>query len=596
MKYINNIMAAGAFALAISGVALTSCSDFLTEEPNGRLVTEGFFSNNDDLILSVNALYMNVAQAQSNSNPYIMDCQGDDMTSTTGSNKGAYLSADAFETPTDYKGVEQVWKWQYNIIQAANLIIDNAGKANATTQQINIAKGNAYFWRACAYFRLVRLFGPLPINEHNAPDNNSTPLSSVEDVYKLIESDLLNADACDLPARYNTVEPYKTKNLGSFGETNLWITKQAVKSLMAAVYMNMAGYPMNKTEYYEKAADAALDVYNGVKNGTYPERLESDYKQVFSYGNNFSQEQIVTISYYDVPGQMGNMGSYVSQFPLCHRFAQFNGGWGDFVAERHYWAEYPEGPRKAVMYDPLLNLNIRDDNGEYLCVSWWATKDEQPLTEDGKNAYVGVYHPMFSTFSVNADATGNAIAEPYDYSKPQVTYMSMPYCHRFIRLSEVYCWLAESAARSGKHVSEGTAALGEVMARAYDNVPTVTDLAEQAYKEHGYEVAGYPLALVSRRSDEFRMNRFEQAWQYRNGSQDAVIVPRGTVTHSYKEEKYFEEGNPRPKYRKVAYTYELSYDLVMKENNPVATSWNGENSIYHPYPPTETEKNPNIKR
>ena len=39
----------------------------------------------------------------------IVQCQGDDVTSTTGSNKGAYLSADAFESPSDTKGLEGTW-------------------------------------------------------------------------------------------------------------------------------------------------------------------------------------------------------------------------------------------------------------------------------------------------------------------------------------------------------------------------------------------------------------------------------------------------------------------------------------------------------
>jgi hypothetical protein len=40
----------------------------------------------------------------------------------------------------------------------------------------------------------------------------------------------------------------------------------------------------------------------------------------------------------------------------------------------------------------------------------------------------------------------------------------------------------------------------------------------------------------------------------------------------------------------------LKEDVVLKENMSVALSWNGENSIYQIYPPTEAEKNPNLKR
>ena len=585
MKKIYSIFAVGTIAV---GAMLSSCSDFLTEDASGQLTVESFFKTSDDLDMAVNALYFNVAQAWSNSNPTIPACQGDDMTSTTGSNKSAYLSADAYQEPSDYKGINQLWLWQYNVIQAANPIIDNAEKVSTSQENINIALGNAYFWRAYAYFQLVRTFGPLPLNLHNESDNNSTPLSSVEEVYNLIVSDLTKAEACNLPVSYSG------RKLGFKDETNLWISEQAVKSMLTAVYMNMAGYPMNKTEYYKTAADKAKEVVDGVKSGKYPQALEPEWKDVYSYGKNFSKEQIVTISYIAIPGNMSNTSS---QFSLCHRFAQFNSGWGDFLAERHYWAQYPEGPRKDAVYDPQIYIYQKEDEtGDPICISWWATKDEQPYEFGKTNNLVSVYHPMFSPFSVNADESGNPVAAPYDYSKPQITLMSVDQAHRVIRYAEVLCWFAESAARAGVYQAEALAALKEVQDRAYPAgyTPDNSDLAEAAYREHGYEVAGYPLALVTRRSDEFRMNRLKEAWEYRHGAQDAVIVPKGTITHSYKEERVVDPVTHRPKYVKKKYTYELGYDLVIKENMDVAETWDGENSIYQVYPPMETEKNPLI--
>lgn len=586
MKLIYPIIAAGTIAL---GTSLSSCSDFLTEDPSGQLAPEAFFKTANDLEMATNALYYNVAAAWRHSNPCIPACQGDDMTSTVGSNKSAYLSADAFEEPSDYKGVNDLWLFQYNVIQAANPIIDNAANAETTQENINIALGNAYFWRACAYFQLVRTFGPLPLNLHNASDNNSTPLSSEADVYKLIVDDLEKAEACNLPASY------ADRKLGYKGNANLWITQQAVKSLMTAVYMNMAGYPLNLgTEYYKKAADKAKEVIDGVKSGKYNHALAPEWKDVYSYGNNFSSEQIVTISYIATPG---NMSNYSSQFSLCHRYTK--GGWADFIPERYYWSKYPKGPRKDAVYDPMIyTYDYKDKDGNVICVDWWATSDGEPY--NGKNAVISQYCPMFSPFSVNADDDGNPIAAPYDYSKPALMLMSIDQSHRVIRYAEVLCWFAESAARAGVYQSEALDALKQVQARAYsfedeDSTPDNSDLAEAAYREHGYEVTGYPLALVTRRSDEFRMNRLKDAWEYRHGAQDAIIVKKGTLTHSY-ERRNVAPANQRPKYENVPFVYELKEDLILKEVMDVAPTWNGINSIYQVYPPQETEKNPNIKR
>lgn len=155
----NKILSGCLFAASM--LVATSCNDFLTEDPKGKLTPETFFSNQSELDMSVYALYAKVQAFQCNSNPMIVQCQGDDVTSTTGSNKAAYLSADAFEVPSDTKGLEDNWKRLYTIIMAANLIIDNAESASTTQEEINIALGQAYYWRAFSYFSLVRIFGPL---------------------------------------------------------------------------------------------------------------------------------------------------------------------------------------------------------------------------------------------------------------------------------------------------------------------------------------------------------------------------------------------------------------------------------------------------
>ncbi len=554
-----------AIAIATMAITTTSCSDFLEEHPKGQVTPNGFFDSQKSLDASVNALYYQVQQSQCNSNPMIVQCQGDDITSTTGSNKAAYLSADAFEDPADTKGIDNLWKWSYNIIQAANLIIDNAPSTPVSKENINEAMGQAYFWRAYAYFSLVRVFGPLPINEHNTPDNNESKLSSVEEVYNFIVEDLINAEKCGLPAEYSG--SYKR-----LGNMNVFVSEQAVKATLAAVYMNMAGYPLNKTEYYGKAADKAKEVVDGVKSGKYPQSLCTDWADVYSYGNNYSAECLLGMVYNATTGGWSN---YDSQLSSCHQLGKLQ-GWGDFLAERYYWSTFPEGPRKDYVYAK------KQLTAEGNVIDWWATTDGKAY--DGSNAVVSDYRPMYVAFTVNSDG-GHPAEAPYDYSAPFWGGMCINKTHQIIRYSEVLCWFAEASARAGKYQSEALAALQQVQARAYAPgvSPDNSDLAEAAYREHGYEVAGYPCALVTRRADEFRMDRLKAAWEYRTGAQKSVLVPKGTVTQS-------QNANGEP------FSYTTTEDLVLEENMQVTTSWRGEQSIYQMYPPKETEKNPNLKR
>ncbi len=562
--------------LLAASLTAASCSDFLTEDPKGQLTPETFFKTQSDLDQSVDALYSLVQDLQCNSNSMIVKCQGDDVTSTTGTNKAAYLSADAFETPTDTKGISRTWSAMYSIVKAANLIIENASKVSTTQDEINIALGQAYYWRAYAYFELVRVFGPVPINLNNDASNTKASPNSVEEVYNQIVKDLTAAEQCNLPAKY-------TVSKRSIDGQNIWVSAQAVKATLAAVYLNMAGYPLNKTENYALAAAKAKEVIDGVEAGTYDQALLADWNKVYSYGMSHHNETILGIDYNSTPGGWSNQDSQISS---CHQFTTINGGWGDFLAERHFWKNFPDGARKDAVYAKQIYVSGNT-------VDWWATTDGEAYTknEDGTtNAVISDFRPMFVGFTVNDNVGSPAVAD-YDYTKPFWGGMCVNKRHQLIRYSEVLCWYAEAAARAGQDLAAAKAALKQVRARAYADQTKVAEvdamsadqLAEAAYTEHGYEVAGNVLGMVTRRDDEFRMNRLKEAHDFRAGEQDEVLVPAGTLTHSVDA-----QGNP--------FTYTLKADVKMKENMPVTVAWKDAESIYHMYPPTEVEQNPNLKR
>lgn len=559
------IFYASIFALSLLAV---SCSDFLVEDPKGKLTPETWFTSQEQLDMSVYAMMAKIQDFQADSNPMIVQCQGDDMTSTTGGNKAAYLAADAFEAPSDAKGLEQNWSNLYAIIKEANTILAGADGTPTTAEEINIAKGQAYYWRAFSYFSLVRLFGPLPMNLENTPDNNETELTPVAEVYAQIEADLNAAEACDLPTQYS--ETNRAVN-----GANLYVSYQTVKATQAAVYLAEAGYPLNNSAKYAEAATAAKAALDVSANSPL-----TDWAQMYSYGNNHHKETLLGIDYRDY---LGGWGSYDSQFSSCHQSGKLWSGWGDFLAERYYWSTYPDGPRKDATYAKQICLS------DETYADWWATTDEQPY--DGTNAYVPDYRPMFIAFSVNQDESGSPIAAPFDYRLPTWGGMCINKRHHLIRYGEVLCWYAEALARSGGDLSAARSALQTVVDRAYnsDNKPNLAamsadELAEQAYLEHGYEVAGFAYALVTRRHDQFRMERLKEGYDYRAGSQSAVLVPAGTLTTVYNA-----DGS-------VKHQYNLKYDVVCSEEMEVTAAWDGENSIYMNYPPTEVEKNPKLTR
>ena len=548
-----HILFAALLATTLLGTA--ACSDFLDEEPKGRLTPKTFYSTQDELDMGVNALLAQVTQSQSYTNMQYPQWQGDDITANPGSNKQACAQLDAFRASADNKGVVAAWDQHYKIIQLANDLIDNAGRAQTSAAERNIALGQAHFWRGYAYFYLVRVFGPLPISVHSESDGGKTQLTDVEGVYKLIVDDLTKADELNLPTSY------KGEPRNMFG-CDVYVTQQAVKSTLAAVYMAMAGYPLNKgQEYYAKAADEAEKVIKGVENGTYNHNMDAEWKNVYSMGNNYNKETILGIN--NSPNRSWDHDSELTSTMLFESL----GGWGDGWGEIAFWKRMPDGPRKQATYDTQI---LKDGN----LYDWWATTDGKPLQADKKNAAIPEYHPMFSLFTVNKDEKGEPVAAPYDYTKEKWTGMINDLRHRVIRYPEVLLWYAESAARAGKSdLTLAKKCLKTVRARAV-NLPEVDmvdgvaieamnaeQLAKACWDEHGWEVAGHWLSLVTRRADQLRMDDLKNTFARRVANAPIEVAPGFTATEAV----------------------------------TVSGTWTPDMN-YAPYPLGDTEKNGNLKR
>lgn len=557
--------------MAASMLSLTSCGDFLDEDPKGQLNPDTFYTIEDDYTAGVNTLYDKVNQTQSWTNPMYPQWQGDDITANPGSNKQACAALDAFDSDGANKGVTEAWTQHYAVIKTANLIIEGSEKFPGDKAKIATALGNAHFWRAYSYYYLVRVFGKLPIITKTNIEQFDAQPSEIEKVYELIVQDLKDA-INELPTGYDK-EPARL-----FG-VDVWATKQAAQSTLAAVYMSMAGYPLNKgTEYYKLAAELAKDVITN--NGTYGFILNQDWRDVYSMGNNYNMETVLGINN-DAKGWW----DHDSQLSSCCRFEGLgDGGWGDAWGEIAFWKRYPEGPRKNAIYAPKVTFQetITEKIGDEevkkdkisKAVYWWE------LDNNGKPV-VDAYHPMFTIFTVNADEKGNMLKQPYDYMGINYKGMVNDRRHNLIRYSEVLLWYAESAARAGlSDLTEAKNCLKQVRSRAVTDVENVTlgdgttvkidnmsaaQLAEACYIEHGWEVAGNWVSMVTRRSDELRMDELKKNFEYRVANAPIVVAKEG------------------------------GKEYTAKESVTVKGTWS-EDRIYCPYPTTDGEKNPNLKR
>lgn len=541
----------------------TSCSDFLDEDPKGQMSEANVFKSQADLDASIHTIYEKLNQTQSWTNPMYPQWQGDDMTANPSSNKQAVAALDVFSSDGENKGVTDAWSQHFALIKACNWVIENASKTPTSQEEINIALGNAHFWRAYAYFYMVRIFGPLPMVVTTDPSATNVAPSSVEEIYNLIVEDLKKAEGW-LPTSYSQAPR-------NHDGVDAWVTKQATQATLTAVYMAMAGYPLNKgKEYYALAAAKAKEIIDN--NGTYGFYNDPVWNHVYSMGHNYNKETLLGID------NNWNSGSWDhdSELTSCDRFEGLgDGGWGDAWGEIAFWKRYPEGPRKDAVYAP--KITFQDGATITKVCNWW------DLDAEGKPV-VEAYHPMFAIYSVNCDGDNLAKEKfaPYNYLEPNYTNMTNGRRHRLIRYAEVLLWYAESAARSGGDLAKAKEYLREVRKRAVNDVENVTlsdgtkvaianmtadQLAEACYIEHGWEVAGQWTQMVTRRADEFRMNELKKNFDYRVANKPVVVA------------------------------VENGKEYTAKESVPVVKStWAGDESIYCPYPTTEVEKNPNLKR
>lgn len=235
-------------------VAISGCSDFLKEEDPSNIAPETFFTVPEDAEVAVYGIYENLrfhgdGTGIFSANFQMLDALSGTAETETGQNSDLN-NLYGFQHTGDNLHLSQWWRQLYEGIANANLAIEKIPQIPAITPETATKwVGHAKFLRAFHYFWLVQLWGDVPLITkpiYSWTDPNVTPSrTSKETVYATIEQDLLDAEV----AGFNMTDA-----------TGLASTI-AVKSLLAKVYLTMAGHPLNKgDEYYTKAAAKAKEV------------------------------------------------------------------------------------------------------------------------------------------------------------------------------------------------------------------------------------------------------------------------------------------------------------------------------------------------
>lgn len=186
---------------------------------------------------------------------------------------------DQFKYVKDHWSCNTYWNQHYVLIGQANTALQLADslKLADAASQVNIAE--AKFFRAFAYFDLVRAFGEVPKIDFRVynPNDAKKPKASITDIYALIDADLSFAMST-LPAKWPAKFPGR-------------LTSGAAKSLAA------------KTMLYRQNWSGALALCQQViKSGLYS--LTTDYSKIFTDAGENNSESV-----WEIQADIGSNGA-----------------------------------------------------------------------------------------------------------------------------------------------------------------------------------------------------------------------------------------------------------------------------------------------
>lgn len=384
----------------ILGSILISCSDsFLDVTPTGQVYPENYYSSADDLEMAITGIY------ELCSNELLF--YGNDLCFTIGGWEKAseftdWLEVDVMNTISDNGEMGLFWSNSYNIINCANQLINNYEGADATDEEKQLNAGQAHFIRAYCYFGLIRKYNGIPFYLTEEDCTSDIGLTDFATVYTQIVADLKIAEEW-LPENWDGDE--KKDGVG-------W-TNGAAKSLLAYVYLCMAGYPLNYgTEYYTLAASKAKEVIDGASTWGY--KIMEDIADLYSADYNYenaSCDEVVLAFHND-----NDWGC-----PKCGCPGEYN-GWDCYYAEIDFYESYPEGPRKdAVLWgdfpmeDGTTAHYTELATGHPYYIQYWDGKIDWDAPWDGfnwKNSRPQVALTHSNTLLVYAEAQAMSTSSP----------------------------------------------------------------------------------------------------------------------------------------------------------------------------------------
>ena len=263
------------------------CEGYLDEEPVSFLSDAQFYQTEDDAIAVVNAAYQPFATGGYYGQQFFVQVE---MKAEYCLGRGSHQPPGVYEL--DQRNTDRIagiWRLAYLSINRANAAIARVPAIAIDEDLKTRLLAEAHFVRALNYFNLVRLWGPVPLQEEEISEivTFSFPRSPVTAIYDLILEDLQLAE---LGLRLKSEQSAPTELFRA--------TVGAAQLLLADVYLTL--------ERYDEAQQKAEAV---IASGEYA--LEPALLDVYDVNRETSSEDVFSIKFARIDGLGSSLPVYI---------------------------------------------------------------------------------------------------------------------------------------------------------------------------------------------------------------------------------------------------------------------------------------------
>ena len=357
-----NILIAMLVCLNICG-----CSDFLEEDPKGKLTTDNFYNSESDARQAINGVYRRLSDSWVTG--YNIKQIPNDLLKRASWDEASGLSNFTYGSENTY--IAGMWQNHYAVIKDCNSVIDNV---TANKEKINNWEryvGQAHGIRAFLYFDLVRWFGdvPLVLTDTKSLDGLEVTRTPQKEVFRQIIEDF---EYCIS----HTMDKGDTSKGYQYGR----LTKDACHGFLAKVYLWLGSVAQrdgkeilgNAADNFEKSLEHSSAVIQG---GRY--KLVDYYPDVF---NAKTRDKAPDEVLWCVQGLTGD------DTGTCRGNQNLGGSWDNISSSDYHRMMYePSDSIRRLWNCPRMTIQDDGTLWGWDYKMYWDTRGDQKLSEATEN-------------------------------------------------------------------------------------------------------------------------------------------------------------------------------------------------------------------